>query len=70
MSSLRYATLALSAVGLLVSQLTNVLPEGKAKTWATIASAFLAGLPINVFKAKPKALDMFDLTPTLKEGKR
>jgi hypothetical protein len=66
MQYLRYLTLGLGAAGLVLTQLSTILPEGKTKHWVGIASAFLAALPITVFNPPVKRDGMFDGTPTAK----
>jgi hypothetical protein len=52
MSFLRYATLAAGAIGVGLTQILPVLPDGRTKNYLSAAAFFLSGLGINVFKPK------------------
>lgn len=52
MNPLQLITLGVGVVGTILTQIVPMLPEGPVKAKLGLASVFLSGLAINVFKRK------------------
>lgn len=52
MTTTRLITLLSGVVGVALTQLYPVLPEGKVKAWTGVLAGFLVGLPVTVFGKK------------------